>query len=133
VIEVDLEEHEESLFLASFDYITYMAEYDRNALDNLLQDVQTDDTRLQAMLSELAVSHGLVEGDNPYNEWVGMPEFEQGNINTFHTIKVHFETEADMKAFAVLVGQTVTDKTRFIYYPKQVRESYSNFSAEHES
>lgn len=60
VIEVDLEEHEEKLFLASFDYITYMAEYDRDSLDSLLQDVQTDDTRLQAMLSELAETQGII-------------------------------------------------------------------------
>lgn len=63
VIEVDLEEHEEKLFLASFDYITYMAEYDRESLDALLQDVKTDDTRLQAMLSELATNQGITPPD----------------------------------------------------------------------
>lgn len=65
VIEVDLEAHEESLFLASFDYITYLAEYDRDSLDALLHDVQTDDARLQAMLSELANDHDLYFGDAP--------------------------------------------------------------------
>lgn len=118
VIEVDLESHEESLFLASFDYITYMAEYDRESLDSLLKDVNTDDTRLQAMLSELAVSHGLVEGDNPYDEWRGMPEFEQESINTFHDLIVHFNSLEDLQAFAKLLGQTVTENTRAIYYPK---------------
>jgi DNA modification methylase len=65
VIEVDLEVHEESLFLASFDYITYLAEYDRDSLDSLLHDVQTDDARLQVMLGELAENNDLFYGDNP--------------------------------------------------------------------
>lgn len=65
VIEVDLEAHEESLFLASFDYITYLAEYDRDSLESLLQDVQTDDSRLQAMLGEMAENSGIV----PSGSW----------------------------------------------------------------
>lgn len=64
VLEVDLEAHEESLFLASFDYITYMAEYDRDALESLLHDVNTDDNRLQAMLSELASNSGIIPTDS---------------------------------------------------------------------
>ena len=59
VIEVDLEAHEESLFLASFDYITYLAEYDRDSLESLLQEVNTGDVRLQVMLSELAENNDL--------------------------------------------------------------------------
>lgn len=122
VIEVDLEAHEESLFLASFDYITYLAEYDRDSLDALLQDVQTDDNRLQAMLGELAVSHGVVDGFDAMSEWQGMPEFEQESINAFKTIQVHFKSLDDLKAFAELVGQTVTENTRSIYYPEQIKE-----------
>ncbi len=75
VLEVDLSPDEEKLFLASFDYITYMADYDRDALDSLLQQLQADDSamstviegdeRLQAMLSEMAAEHGLTFGDEP--------------------------------------------------------------------
>ncbi len=75
VIEVDLSPDEEKLFLASFDYITYMADYDREALDSLLQQLQADDSamqvviegdeRLQDMLSEMAQEHGLTFGDVP--------------------------------------------------------------------
>lgn len=133
VLEVDLEAHEESLFLASFDYITYMAEYDRDSLDALLRDVNTDDNRLQAMLSELAVSHGLVEGDNPYNEWVGMPEFEQETIKTFHNLIIHFKTEEDMNAFAELLGQVINKTTKYLYYPKQENDSWAKYKVENES
>jgi hypothetical protein len=65
VMEVDLSEDEERLFLASFDWITSLATYDRDVLDSLLQEVQTDDNRLHAMLAEMASSHGLYFGDAP--------------------------------------------------------------------
>jgi hypothetical protein len=123
VIEVDLEEHEEKLFLASFDYITYMGEYDRDSLDSLLQDVQTDDVRLQAMLNELAVSHGIIDKFDPMSEWVGMPEFEQGEIKAFHTIKVYFQDENAIEVFARLMNQTVTSDSTSIHFPaKEKRE-----------
>lgn len=130
VIEVDLEAHEESLFLASFDYITAMAEYDRTSLESLLQDVNTDDARLQAMLSELAAHNGLVESDNPYDEWIGMPEFEQESIKAFHSIRVDFDCIEDIEQFSKLLGQTITEKSTSIHYPKKVYreiESYKSF------
>lgn len=54
VIEVNISEDEEKLFLASFDWITQLAIYDMDSLGTLLHEVQTDDTRLQAMLNEMA-------------------------------------------------------------------------------
>lgn len=59
--------------------------------------------------------------------WEGMPEFEQEDITAFHSIKVHFNTPEDIEAFAALLGQTVTDKTQYIYYPKQERENLKQY------
>lgn len=58
-VEVDLSEDEEALALASFDWITYLAEYDRDILDDLLREVNTDDAALQAVIAELAESVNL--------------------------------------------------------------------------
>lgn len=60
---VELDEHEEAQALASHDFIAYMAEYDRDALDTLLRDVQSDDARVQALMGELAEGNGLYFGD----------------------------------------------------------------------
>lgn len=65
VLDVDLAEHEEALFLASFDWITGLASYDRDALDTLLQEVQTDDARLQAMLAEMAEKNDIIPPSPP--------------------------------------------------------------------
>lgn len=56
---VDLDENEEKILLASFDYITSMAVYDREAVDTLLQQVNSDDNDVQALLDKLGVAHGL--------------------------------------------------------------------------
>lgn len=56
---------------------------------------------------------------DPSKEWVGMPEYNQPEIKPFHSMMVHFMTEADMNDFARLLGQTVTDRTRYFYHPKQ--------------
>lgn len=134
VLEVDLSEDEEKLFLASFDYITYMADYDRDALDTLLTDLQADDSamsaiiaddsRLENLLSELAAEHGLAFGDDPNAEWVGMPEFDNEGIKPFHSLILYFKTASDMEAFAELVQQVITEKIKYLYYPKQENQPY---------
>lgn len=60
-----------------------------------------------------------LEEFSPEAEWIGMPEYSQQEIKPFHTIKLHFPTEADMRAFSALIQQTVTQQTRYLYYPKQ--------------
>jgi hypothetical protein len=64
VLEVDISEEEEKIFLASFDWITTLAQYERDSLASLLHDVQPNDTRLQAMLSELASENQLFIPDD---------------------------------------------------------------------
>jgi hypothetical protein len=67
--------------------------------------------------------------DDPLAEWKGMPEFEQEDAFAEHTIKVHFANQNDMRAFAELVQQTVTDSTRFIWFPKQEKEDLKKYRA----
>lgn len=50
--------------------------------------------------------------------WIGMPDFEQRDLSPHKTVYVHFRNDADRTAFASLVGQTITDKTRSVWYPK---------------
>lgn len=51
-------------------------------------------------------------------EWVGMPEFVQNDLEPKFSLRVNFETEADMYAFAKLVEQKITFKTQSIWFPK---------------
>ena len=71
--------------------------------------------------NELAQLMGNFDPTDPLAEWDGMPEFKQDDLSAFRTILVHFNSQEDVDAFAQLVGQTITEKTRYIWYPKQER------------
>ena len=61
VLYVDLSEAEEKLVLASIDPLSALAIADAQKLDELLRDVQTGDSAVQAMLAELAREAGLYQ------------------------------------------------------------------------
>lgn len=63
VVEVDLSPEEEAQALASYDFITYLAEYDREQLEALLHQVQSDDARIQQLMSDLASENALTWGE----------------------------------------------------------------------
>lgn len=70
-------------------------------------------------LAELLASDRVVT--DPMAEWQGMPEFHQEDKTAFKSIIVHFDSHDNVKNFAELVAQTITDKTKFIWYPKKER------------
>jgi ParB-like nuclease domain len=58
---------------------------------------------------------------DPMAHWDGMPEFNQDDATSIRSVIVHFADERHIQLFADLVGQTVTDKTKSIWYPAQER------------
>jgi hypothetical protein len=64
--------------------------------------------------------------NNASEEWTGMPEFDQQDKTAFRTLHVHFATNKDVQDFAVLLGQTITEKTRFLWFPNIVIETYAD-------
>ena len=55
-------------------------------------------------------------------EWRGMPEYAQEDQQAWRTIKIHFCNQADVDAFAALIGQSFTDKTKFAWFPEAAVE-----------
>ena len=72
-IQVELEPHEEAQALASYDFISSLAEYDKDSLATLFEQVATDDARVQATMSKLAEDHDMYFGDDN-DELGGNPE-----------------------------------------------------------
>ena len=85
---VDVTEEEEQFILATFDPITSLASYEQQKLTDLLENVNSDDQAMQQMLNKLASDHLVLDEFDPYAHWEGMPEFEQNEIECYHTIKV---------------------------------------------
>ncbi len=52
------------------------------------------------------------------DEWKGMPEFDQKNLQPFKSIYVHFENSRDVAQFAAMVDQKITPTTRYIWFPE---------------
>lgn len=66
-------------------------------------------------------------GENdPGREWRGMPAFEQTDKTAFRSIPVHFASQEDVDAFAKLLGQGITDKTKSLWYPPAEIETYAD-------
>lgn len=65
VVYVDLSEQEEELVLATLDPIAAMAASDKAKLDELMRAVQSDDERVQAMISEIAEKNHIFADDSP--------------------------------------------------------------------
>lgn len=117
VLYVDLDPREEALALATLDPIAAMAAADKQQLDALLREVDTGSAALQEMLGKLAADSGVTKFD-PMAEWEGMPEFEQDDLSPAFAVKVNFRSAEDLRAFATLLGQPLTENTRSIWYPQ---------------
>ena len=72
--------------------------------------------------------------ENEADVWDGMPEYEQEDISNAHlSLKVHFLNAADRDSFAELISQTITPKTKFVYYPQQRHLKLAEYTVADES
>lgn len=55
--------------------------------------------------------------------WQDMPEYKQQDLTPFKSVLVNFRNYEDYKAFAELINQKLTLKTKTIFYPKLDYES----------
>ncbi len=64
--------------------------------------------------------------DEPIDDdlWVGMPEYESEDVSEIQSVKVNFLTQADIDDFAELVNQRITEKTRYIWFPRVEKDPY---------
>jgi hypothetical protein len=53
-----------------------------------------------------------------------MPEFQQNSKAAYQTIAVHLKDAEAAAAFATLIGQPITPRTRFVWYPRAEIERY---------
>ncbi len=60
----------------------------------------------------------LIDVDPEWRKhWQEMPEFSQEKQTPFANIQVRFETAQDLEAFAQLLRQNLTSKTKSIWFP----------------
>ncbi len=99
--------------------------WDRDLLASMVLDLRTDGFDLSVLGFDALELDGLLgDGSDPNAEWQGMPEFDQQDRMAFQTVKVHFKDAAAVAEFARLIGQKITDATKFTWFPQVAEERY---------
>lgn len=68
-----------------------------------------------------------IGNEDKIDEWTGMPEFTQEDASAHRTIKVHFATDHHVAEFAKLIGQSIGEKTKFIWHPEAKRAETAKY------
>ena len=63
---------------------------------------------------------------DPADAWEGMPEYQHEDQRSAHRLIVHFANMDDLQDFAELVGQPMTEKTKWIWYPEVERADFTD-------
>ena len=90
-------------------------------ISNLLPDYNDNSS------PDHSIYGGGVPVNDPMGEWNGMPEFNNPDAMGVKQIIVHFETWDDVREFAELVEQTITEKTKYIWFPKADKDRDTGF------
>jgi len=125
--------------LADLEYDVNLTGFSEVEIAALLKDIATDVAHsfsdaavMQSVAGPTLPDAGATQPDtgptqpdagptDPLKEWKGMPEFEQPEAGPFRTLFVHFKDQASVDAFAKLIGQKLTDKTKYLWYPEAVK------------
>ncbi len=122
---IDIDKTKEKALNLALNKIT--GSWDIEKLSRVMEDLKVEDFDLTVTgFSELEIQNYLDFGRGVSaleNEWVGMPEFNQENKYGVQSIVIHFPTREDVNNFAKLIGQNITEKTKFLWFPKQENES----------
>ena len=118
-----------SAFVIADNKIQLNSTWDMERLWDQVQELNTmgfdvdilgfDNAELLPMLDSNTVTDTL-------GEWDNMPDFSQEDKTPDSTIYVHFENDSDRQDFAKLIGQSITEKTKTLWYPQQEQMDTKN-------
>ena len=97
-----------------------LAEMDHEALNVLIAEldgkIDMDLTGLDKAQIEIMSEDTEQCSSDPTKEWDDMPEFDNPAKGE-HSLIVHFKSRMRLVEFSKLIGGTVTDKTKFLWFP----------------
>jgi len=100
-----------------------LSEFDTVVLDKMLEKLTTELQQSAGFTAiEMETIKILTENINNLptsDHWQDMPEFIQDNKSAFRSIIIHFKNKEDINEFAKIINQTITEKTKFLWFPKQ--------------
>ena len=148
VIYIDVSQEEELKLLGTLDPITNMATIDQSMFDDLLMTISSESQVINDMWDSMkkekliptsyeyhlplnAVASNVpppptAPSVNPYDIYTGMPEYQHTDKGSHQSIVVHLKDSDAVREFCERVGQTITPKTRYIWFPFEERGDFTN-------
>ena len=122
---LDLDPADAKMLALADNKIGEIADWNDENLQSVLMELKDHDHDLSGLgwspheINEI-LNESLSEVNDPYEEYVDMPEYENSDLSSYKKLIVHFANEQDFDNFRSLIDQErITKKTRFIWYPGQ--------------
>ena len=119
VIYLDLNETDARVYSVFDNKSVENAEWDFPKLADLL--VEFDQLNVDLDLTgfdENQIKSVILGPTNPYEEWEGMPEFNNEDLTAYRQIIISFRNEEDIQEFSKLIEQNITEYTKSVWFPK---------------
>ena len=123
---VDLNQTDSELYMIADNKLGELATWDYAILQDMInQNLENGIDLSDLGFTEQELKAFSFDNDDLNNadaEWVDMPEFISEDQTSFRKIIVHFVNEKDVQAFQKAIAQSLTEKTRSIWYPEQANK-----------
>ena len=115
---------EETRDLLADNQLSALAATDDDKLRELLNEIGETEIDLSGfskvemdqILQEIPIGVGKTDARA---EWAGMPECENDDLLPWRRLIINFASREHLASFAELIGQSITDKTRSVWFPPQ--------------
>jgi ParB-like nuclease domain len=128
---------QKSAYVIADNKLALNAGWDRDLLVFEMQKLQDAGYNLGLTgFNDAEISQFFIDDDHPVDhneEWKGMPEYNNTDQTPYRTILVHFESEVFVKEFERVMKQSLTEKTKFIWFPEKQRLDMSSISYKNEA
>jgi hypothetical protein len=109
-----------------------LSDFDPAVIAELSAEVDLSDFWRADELDALLASVSDQPPFDPRSEWVGMPEFEHEDKRPVAQITVYFSSKEAVAEFGELIGQGLTEKTRWVWHPPRPAEEPVRWTADDE-
>ena len=120
-----LTEEQERAYIIADNKIAMNASWDIDILKIEMSDISEFMDIALTGFTEMEFSSLFGESVTAMEAWEDMPEFTQESKEAFKKMIVHFATQEHVNKFAELVKQSITEKTKYIWFPEIIIEKSS--------
>lgn len=124
IIRTDLNNTDQLAYALADNRASELSIWETEALQSIIEKLEAEKFDIDSIgfdeinLSALIPTISPTVVNSAATEWTGMPEFNQEDKRGLRSIIIHFEKAEDIEAFAKLIEQNITDKTKWLWYPK---------------